>query len=152
MKKTVAIFVGVAALLAVVIAGAAAQATGTWTQGRRSHFLVRHFIHDLNLTDDQRAQIKTILQDERPAIEAIAEKIEAGNRQLRSKPAFDEAFVRSVAQQQAANITDAIVEREKIRSEIFAVLNPDQQKKLDEISQDWRAAVRDRLATLGDEL
>jgi len=60
--------------------------------------------------------------------------------------------VRSVAQEQAANITDAIVEKEKIRSEIFAVLTPRQQQRLNQISDDWRDAMRDRLETLGDGL
>jgi len=151
-SKTVVIVVGVVALTVVIGAVAAAQGQSTWAQNRRSRFLIRHFVPDLNLTDAQRAQIKTILQNERPTIEAIAEKLAQGGEQLRSKSSFDEAFVRSVAQEQAANITDAIVEKEKIRSEIFAVLTPRQQQRLNQISDDWRDAMRDRLETLGDGL
>jgi periplasmic protein CpxP/Spy len=152
MKNKTLVIVGVIALTLVIAGAAAAQGASAWGQNRRSRFLVRHLIHDLNLTDAQQAQIKTILQNERPAIEAISEKIEQGNEQLRSKPTFDEEFVRSVAEQQAANFADAVVEKEKIRSEIFAVLNPEQQQKLNQISEDFRAAMRDRLETLGDGL
>jgi len=60
--------------------------------------------------------------------------------------------VRGVAQQESGTLADAIVEREKIRSEIFAVLTPDQQQKVEQMGTEVRAAVDDRIAHLGDAL
>ena len=57
-----------------------------------------------------------------------------------------------MAQQESTTLADAIVEREKIRSEIFAVLTADQQQKLNQISSEVRATVEDRIAHLGDGL
>jgi Spy/CpxP family protein refolding chaperone len=105
-----------------------------------------------NLTDSQQQSIRTILQNERPTIQALALRFEQQNEQLRSKSTFDEAFVRSVAQQQSSNFTDAIVEKEKVRSEIFQVLTSAQQRKANEMTSDFRAAMKDRLATLGEPL
>jgi len=154
MKKTLMIFAAVGTL-AVVIAGAgavhAAQA-GAPFQRMRAGFLARHIADDLNLTDDQRAQIKTILTDERPTIQALRQQIEQDNEQMHAKTTYDDAFVHSMAQQESATLANAIVEREKIRSEIFAVLTPDQQQKLTQIGSEVRATVDDRIAHLGDGL
>ena len=42
--------------------------------------------------------------------------------------------------------------KEKIRGEIFQVLTPAQQQKADQMVSDFHAAMKDRLATLGDSL
>ena len=150
MRKALMALVAVG-VLAATVAGAQVARTAGVFEGRRG-FLARHIADDLNLTDDQRAQIKTILVNERPTIQNLLQKIQQQNELMHSKTAYDEAFVRSAAQQQAANLADAIVEREKIRSEILAVLNPDQQQKLNQISSEVRSAIADRINHLGDGL
>ncbi|MGA9938246.1 MAG: Spy/CpxP family protein refolding chaperone [Candidatus Acidiferrales bacterium] len=151
MKKTLMAFAAVGTLAVVIVGAHAVHAAGP-LEGMRSRFLVKHIEDDLNLTDDQKAQIKTILTDERPTIQSLRQQIEQDNQQLHSKTTYDDAFVRSMAQQESATVADAIVEREKIRSEIFAVLTPDQQQKLTQIGSEVRAAVDDRIAHLGDGL
>ncbi|HEX4003214.1 MAG TPA: Spy/CpxP family protein refolding chaperone [Candidatus Acidoferrales bacterium] len=151
MKKTLTIFAAVGTLAVVIIGAHAVHAAGP-LEGMHSRFLVKHIEDDLNLTGDQKAQIKTILVNERPAIQQLRQQIEQDNGQLHSKTTYDEAFVRSMAQQESATVADAIVEREKIRSEIFAVLTPDQQQKLEQLGSEVRAAVDDRIAHLGDGL
>jgi Spy/CpxP family protein refolding chaperone len=145
-------------LIATVIAGlgvvglaAAAQQNGKWQQ-RRERFLAQHLIHDLNLSDAQRTDIKAILQKEKPAIQAIAGDLEKENAQLRAKPQFDEGFVRSVAQKRNATLTEALVEKEKVRAEIFAVLTPAQQEKANQIGAEMRSMIQERIATIGDQL
>jgi Spy/CpxP family protein refolding chaperone len=60
--------------------------------------------------------------------------------------------VRSVAQQETANATEALVEREKIRAEIMDVLTPAQQQSFTQMSDEWRSFVEDRLSHIGDQL
>ena len=151
MKKSLIALVAVGAFLVGALGSGVVHAAGEF-QTMRGGFLARHIADDLNLTGDQRAQIKTILTGERPTIQALVQKIQQDNEQLHSKTAYDDAFVRSMAQQESTTLADAIVEREKIRSEIFAVLTADQQQKLNQISSEVRATVEDRLAHLGDGL
>jgi len=151
MKKII-IAVAAVALSLAVFGTAAAQQTENWRQQRRQGFIGRHIARDLNLTDAQKASIKTILQYEKPAIESLASQLMDENAQLRSKTTFDEAFVRSVAQQRNATLADALVEREKVRAEIFAVLTPAQQQKANQLADEFRSALQDRIATLGDQL
>ena len=153
MKKALIAIVAAGALVmtfAVAAVHAAGKSEGFQT--RRAQFLARHIADDLNLTDDQRAQIKEILVNERPTIQALAQKIVDQNEQMHSRTTYDDAFVHAAAQQQAANLADAIVEREKIRARILAILNADQQQKLNQISAEVRAVVEDRVAHLGDGL
>lgn len=152
MKKTLIAFAAVGTLVVAIAGAHAVHAAGPFDGGMRRGFLARHIADDLNLTVDQKAQIKTILVDERPAIQALRQQIEQDNEQLHSKSTYDDAFVHSMAQQESVTLANAIVEREKIRGEIFAVLTPDQQQKVEQLGSEVRAAVDDRLAHLGDGL
>jgi len=151
MKKTLMVFAAIGTLVVLLVGAHAVRAAAPFER-MRGGFLMRHIADDLNLTPDQKAQINTILTNERPTIQALRQQIEQDNEQLHAKTAYDDAFVHSMAQQESAILADAIVEREKIRSEIFAVLTPDQQQKLTQIGSEVRATVDDRLAHLGDGL
>jgi Spy/CpxP family protein refolding chaperone len=152
MKKVVIFgLLGVLSLGVLGIARAAARQAGSW-RAQHAGFFIRHLERELDVTDAQRESIKAILQKESPTIQSIAAELEQQNAQLRSKPAYDEAFVRSVAQQRNATLTNALVEREKIRYEVFATLDPEQRQKLQHLCDDFRSAIQDRLANLGDQL
>jgi Spy/CpxP family protein refolding chaperone len=152
MKKSLLMAALVGALGISVLVPAVAQQRGRWLQRRGGSLFVQHIVNDLNLTTDQRAQIKTILQRERPAILAILQKSGKANAQLRAQGSFDETYVRSIAQQEAENMAEGIVEREKIRAEVLDVLTPEQQRKFNQLAGEFRSAVQDRIADLGDQL
>lgn len=152
MKNSLVIAALAGALALAALAPAIAQQRGGWLQKRRAGLFVQHIVNDLNLTTDQRAQIKAILQRERPAIVAIMQKSEEQNAQLRARGSLDEAFVRSIAQQEAGTMAEGIVEREQVRAQILAVLTPEQQRKFNELAAEFRSAVQDRIANLGDQL
>jgi Spy/CpxP family protein refolding chaperone len=150
MKKV--IIFGLLGVLSLGLLGrAAARQAGSWHAGRGG-FFIRHLERELDLTDAQRESIKAILQKEKPAIQSIAAELSRENDQLRSKPSYDEAFVRSMAQQRNATLTNALVEREKIRYEIYGVLNSEQQQKVNRMCEDFRSAIQERIENLGDQL
>ena len=152
MKKGLLISALAVAVALTILVPTIAQQRSGWLQKRRGNLFVQHIVNELNLTADQRAQIKAILQRERPAIVAILQKSEQQNSKLRSRESFDEAFVRSVAQQQAANVADGIVERERIRAQILAVLTTEQQQKFNRLADDFRISVQERIENLSDQL
>ena len=151
MKK-IAIVIMVAGLSLAVLGKAAGRQTSNWQRTTRARFVAQHIMNDLNLTDGQKASIKAILEKEKPTIQLLAAQMLQANEQLRSKTTFDEAFVRSVAQQRNATLTEALVEKEKVRAQIFAVLTPAQQQKANQIADEVRAMIQDRIVTLGDQL
>jgi len=140
---------------AVVLVGglvAVAQSAGNLGHHYARNFWVRHIMSELNITDQQRDQIKEILKEEKPNIQALVQRGEAEREELHAMNSFDEAKVRSVAESNSALYVDAIVERERVRAKIFAVLTPEQRTKVNNMIGEWHQHVQERLETLGEEL
>lgn len=135
----------------VVVSAAALQNDEGWLPQRAAGLLVRRMEHRLNLSDDQRQQIKTILRTEKPIIQSLAERVHSERGQLEAQP-YDEAAVRAFAQQHESTMEDLLVEREKVRSEIQAVLTPEQRKQAATMRETLYGRFVDRLSSLGDEL
>ena len=98
--------------------------------------MVEHMARALDLTDDQQTQIKTILEGARSATEPLHSKMDEVRKQLEAATAngqFDEAQVRALANQQAQLMADSIVEHERTKSKIFAILTPEQRAKAEEM-------------------
>ncbi len=94
---------------------------------------------DLDLTDEQKSQVKRILRESGPAIEPLVDEI------LRSKKALFEAVHRAQLDEQAVRDaataagragTDLAIEKARIVSRVRGVLTAEQQEKLDAIHQE----------------
>jgi periplasmic protein CpxP/Spy len=95
-----------------------------------------HFFADkLDLTDQQRAELKSIMQKERPAVRPLMQQSHAIEQQLHqyAEGAYDEAKVRTLANQKAQIEAELTVQRTRIHNELFQVLTPDQQAKAKEL-------------------
>ena len=126
---------------------------GEW-KGHHRHFGRHHghfglwkmFGRKLNLTDAQRNQIKTIVSEERPKMKPLFQQLKAGREQLdaliKSGP-FDEAKVRSIAKGQADILANMIVGRERMKSQIYAVLTPEQRAKAEKLHEAWKTLHED---------
>ena len=87
----------------------------------------------LDLTDAQQAQMKDILAKEKPTIKPLMQQLAQGHQQmsqLEQAGTFDEAKVRALANQQSQTMTELIVQKARIKSELVALLTPDQKDKL----------------------
>lgn len=151
MKQRHLVMAVSAVVLTAVFTAAAQQVGGIRKQGGPS-FLIRHIMHELNLSTDQRAEIKQILLEERLALQELTRKVQQQRSELRSMTNFDEEKVRSIAQASSATYVDLVVERERVRSKIFAVLTLEQQKKVDQLGDEFRQGMQERLAHLGVNL
>jgi Spy/CpxP family protein refolding chaperone len=86
----------------------------------------------LDLTDAQQAQAKSILAKEKPTLEPLMQQLADGHKQMRAleeNSTFDEAAVRALATQHASAITELLVAKARTKSELFAILTPDQKAK-----------------------
>lgn len=87
----------------------------------------------LDLTDAQQAQMKDILAKEKPTIQPLIQQLAQGHQQmsqLEQAGKFDEASVRALASQQSQAMTELMVQKARIKSELVTLLTPDQKDKL----------------------
>jgi Spy/CpxP family protein refolding chaperone len=98
--------------------------------------LFDHIARELNLSDSQKPQVKAIFESAHATFASLHQKMEDTDKQLESVTAngqFDETQVRSLANQKAQLMAEAIVEHERMKSKIFAILTPDQRAKAEEL-------------------
>lgn len=125
----------VLALAAGLTAAVVTQESGTKSQ--HHGWMLSRMTRKLNLTSDQQAKIKTILETEHAKIQPLRQQLRQ-NRQAQnsnSAGAFDEAQVRAFASKQAQITANLTVERERTKSQIMAVLTPDQQTEAQALMQ-----------------
>ena len=92
----------------------------------------------LNLTDDQKAQVKTILQSERGTLKSLFNQLHAARENLRATiqtPDANETAVRAASARVAAVEADLAVERMKIVAKIAPILTDEQRQQLADFEQ-----------------
>jgi Spy/CpxP family protein refolding chaperone len=95
--------------------------------------MLGYYVHKLDLTDAQQAQVKAIMAKEKPALQPLMQQVAQGHSQLRDlvmNGNFDEAKARELASQQTQTITELTVQHARIASEMVQILTPDQKTKL----------------------
>ena len=92
---------------------------------------------ELGVTDEQLAEIQTILDDAQPEIEYLTEQLSAGRetyREAHSDPTvFDETAFRTHATEQSQVQIDLMVLVQSTKARAFAVLTPEQLAQLEEM-------------------
>jgi len=92
----------------------------------------------LDLTDAQQTQAKAILDKEKPTFEPLMKQIGEAHKQLQAlgeDGTFDEAAVRSLANQHTQTMVELIVQMTRVKSELYAILTPAQKAKAAKIMQ-----------------
>ena len=122
--------------LAVVAAIAVSQTVrGARMRGDRMFGgpMLGFYVHKLDLTDAQQAQVKAIMAKEKPTLQPLMEQMTQGHSQLRDlvlSGSFDEAKAREMASQQTQTMTELTVQHARIASEMVQILTPEQRTKL----------------------
>ena len=100
--------------------------------GPSPEHIVAFMTDALDLTEAQQAQAKSILDKEKPSFTPLMQQLKDGHKQMRAleeSTTFDEAAVRATATQQAQTMTELIVAKARVKSELFAILTTDQKAK-----------------------
>jgi Spy/CpxP family protein refolding chaperone len=106
------------------------------------------FAKELNLTDEQKAQAKTILQKDRATVKPLMQQsheIELQMRQSAEGTTYDEAKVQGLATQKAQIEAQLDVQRTKIHNQLFQILTPEQQSKMKELEAQHEAHMQERM-------
>jgi protein CpxP len=101
----------------------------------------------LELTDQQRQQVRDIHERSRDATQPLNERLQqarlAQQQAIEASP-VDEARIRAAAQELADAQTELAVHRAKLRAEVFEVLTPAQREQAAKLSADRRARMSNR--------
>jgi protein CpxP len=142
----------------VGVAAAALLITGTifvFAQRSRSHEHggFRHggfgkagmFLRGLDLTEEQRSKVKEVFEAGKTTVEPLREQVRAGHEKLRDLGKdgnFDEAQIEAIAAEQSGAMTKLIVEKERTKAQIFAILTDEQKAKAAEMHQNFERKFR----------
>ena len=144
------------ALLALVLCGTALltyaqEATDAPAAGWHGHgqHHMAWMAKELNLTDAQKQQIKTIMQSDRATMRPLMQQL-AENRKAMlaatANGAFDQAKVQAIANQQSQAMALLMVQKATIQHQIYTqVLTPDQRTKADQMREKQMARIDERL-------
>jgi Spy/CpxP family protein refolding chaperone len=98
----------------------------------------------LNLTDDQKTQMKAIMQKEHPTMKPLMEQQHQIDLQLRQyvEGTFDPVKVQALAAQKAQVQVQLTVAETRVHNELYQLLTPDQQSKLKEMEANHEARMQ----------
>ncbi len=138
MKKKILVLAGIAALLigATVFALAQHPGMGEKMRGQGPGDMVEHMSRELNLTDAQKAQVKTLFEAQKATEEQRHTKLDELRKQIDAATAngqFDENTVRNLASQQSQLMTDQMVDHMRLHSQIYGLLTAEQKTKADQM-------------------
>lgn len=132
------IVVVLAAALALHAEAKFRRASQSWGGPPMAGRFLQHMADVLDLTDAQQAQIKQMWQDEQPAVRPLLQQLAETHKQMVAATGggkFDQAQVQTIANQQAQTIAQLIVEKQKLQSKVYTVLNADQKAKFERLQQ-----------------
>jgi Spy/CpxP family protein refolding chaperone len=111
--------------------------------------------HRLNITPQQREQVQAILEQERPQLQQMRLSLVEERREMAAASAngvFDPAAARATAAKYADANANAAVERAKVRSELIAILTPQQKEKLQQLRVRIGTVLGSQMPGLGETL
>jgi Spy/CpxP family protein refolding chaperone len=133
LKWTVVIVLGVAGVVAVGLAQTQQHSGRGPGMHRRFGFIAKQ----LQLTDAQQAQIKSLWQAEKPTLTPLLQQLATYRKQMLTATAsgkFDSNQVSGIANQEAQVMAKLMVERQKLIAQAYnQVLTPDQRSKADQL-------------------
>jgi len=157
MRKNTIAILGVMAVL--VIGGMFAIAQRTMHHGaggrgmqRRGEMALIKFLGRLDLTDEQKGKVKEILESNKGTVQPIRDELRTNHEKLAVLGGnFDEQQVSTIAKEQGELMSQLIVARQRVKSQIFAILSDDQKAKAEQIRQDLKTRFRDKMKSFSGE-
>ena len=131
-----------------------AQADGLrrhgWSDRRWSrHGPLGYVAHKLKLSHEQKSQIKSMWDAERPKVASLVQELVSESKEMDAVTAQaspDDSKVEAIAGRQGATIAKLLVEKERFKAKIYTtVLNPEQRIKANQLQNRWHSHL-DRIA------
>lgn len=156
MKKFIAVFIAIAMVTIGTIFVIAQQSEGGKGKFKRSFGHRGGFgrlVEKLNLSDAQKEQVKQIMETSKAKIQPLKENMKSIHQQMNAATAdgqFDEAQVQALATQQANIMAQMIVEKERTKSQMFAILTPEQQAQAKQLKEQMKEKFKGKFQHRGN--
>jgi Spy/CpxP family protein refolding chaperone len=114
-----------------------------------SRYALNQIADRLRLTKEQRAEIRAIIEAEIPIVRPILLNTLAVHQQLKElgrDGVYNEVEVQRLAALQSQNARLLIIEKEKVKAQIFAVLTPEQIAEAEAIRDEIETKIRSRIS------
>ena len=101
----------------------------------------------LNLSEEQKTQVKTILEDSKTRVKPLMESLGENRKQaenLGKDGAFNEEQVNQIATNQAETMKQLFIEKEKTKAQIFALLTPEQRTQAAQMKEQFKERSKER--------
>lgn len=122
----------------ILTAGIANAAFACGGEGHHRHQGMMHVMKELNLTSEQRAAIKGIMQEQRNQMQSTREKMRDLRKSMHEQAVsknYDANKVRELADAQAKIMANMSVKRIEMMNHIHQLLTPEQAKKLESMKR-----------------
>ena len=105
------------------------------------------FAHKLNLTDDQKTQMKAIVEKQHSTMKPLFQQEHQLDLQLRQyvEGNFDEAKVQALAAQKAQLQAQMTVAETRTHNQLYQLLTPEQQSQLKDMEAKHEARMQERM-------
>jgi periplasmic protein CpxP/Spy len=112
-------------------------------RGGMEHFL----FSKLNLTDEQKAQAKAIMQKERPVMRPLFQQDRQLDLQIRQyvEGNYDEAKIQALAVQKAQVQQQATIQHARTHNELYQLLTADQKAQLKQLESEHEQRMQERM-------
>lgn len=144
MKRTITLLCAAALLVVagVVVARANVRGWQGCARHRWGHWGAAAYLgHELNLSNPQKQQIRSMWQTERPVISELIQEFAAESREMDHATAngnLDENKLNEIAARQGTTLSKLIIEKEHFKAKIYtSVLTPEQRAKADQLESSW---------------
>ncbi len=103
-------------------------------------------LRGLDLTDEQKAKVKEIMDLSRTNVEPVMASMKENHQKMNAATAggaFDQAQVEAIAAEQGTLMAKMIVEKQKAKSQVFAILTDEQKAKATEMRSKFEERTKD---------
>ena len=150
MKKRniVILAIGILVLGAAFVFAQKAIHKGFGGRGFGGHPGMGMALRGLDLTDAQKARVKEIMEANKANFQPIMQSLKENHKKLADLTAnggFDEAQVQALATEQGNLTAKMIVERERVKSQVFAILTDEQKAKAAQTRDQMKEHFKNRM-------
>ena len=106
------------------------------------------FAKQLNLTDEQKTQMKAVMEKQRPTMKPLMQQQHQIDLQLRQyvQGTFDQAKVQALATQKAQIQAQITVAETQVHNQLYQLLTAEQQTQLKQMEADHEARMQKRMS------
>lgn len=147
MKKitfllTVTILFGVTAILAFAQTGNKSD-----VREKIKQLVFNRVSAKLNLTNDQQAKAKSILENAKTRVQPLVEQLKANHQQIEklgTDGVYNEQKAKEFADKETEIGKQLFLEKEKTKAELFAILTPEQREQAIKMIENVKSKIKNR--------